>query len=1199
MKNIISFIFCFPLLFSISCTQNDSKVDDSFLGGVALSTSRSLISASKRNVISGGSILVSLSLMDQYGNSFHVPNSKPNVVFLVTGGTSSGTFGSVTNLENGTFNSTFTATTAGTESKIVATVDGVVVGSTVSIQVVPGTYSLANSYVSVSSSTVSAGSVSTVTLHILDSANGVVTDATGFPVVFTLSGGTSSGTFSSVTDNGNGTYTATFTGTIAGTSANISASISGQNITSTLPSISVFNGPASQVVFSTQPVGSVLVGTSLTAQPVVTIKDFYGNTVTTGADATANVTLALTAGTGALTGTLVRAAVGGVATFTGVAASTQGTGKVITATKASTVGSGGTAALSVASNSFSVFANFTMLVPYTAGTESSYVLSDSTRISLASGVVRLTPADQTDSANNTGATSGGFKSGTFTATQWDSTNSYLRLNSSNNQSELDSSWAPQWGSILAYWKMENNWNDSVGAFSGTGNNGVTFSSSLYKVGSYSGKFDTASTDDYVVIADPGTGSLLDFGFNDEIAMSVWLKNGVAGNDTTYRYIVGKGRTAANSTDQNWGIRTFSSAAGLYGISFVYRNSTDTAWHRWESGSVIPIAGWHHVVVSFKFGTGSSMKVYVDGNAIAGAWTLGAGDESPLQNNASVWIGNSMDLTLQYTGQMDELVLWRKALTQTEAKAIYSRQVTKYSGQFTSRVLDAMSSQSWTTLTAITTLPFFKEILGTSGNETSSEYSSIVGSTGSTSDTNALSNIVGVWHFDGTEGAITDDAVVVDSATSGTSGAAKDADATNTIQYQTGIFGEGISFDGVNDFVTVPNTALKYNFTDQSFTVSAWFKTSTTTLSFLVGHESLISGWGIGVTATGALIAVIKNSSATSAADFTTSSTFNDGNWHHVVGVFTTSTATQTGNSVVLYVDGALASGAAGFISGTVYNPPSTSHPLTFAARGTGTTSPFKGNLDEVAIWSRALSAGEATQLFRRGSNRVKYQIRSCSAADCSDQESLTANYRGWKGPDNTGATYFSELYNTTNNIQFGVPSANAPLMTFSNFAGSGLAVTTNRYFQYRLYLESNDPGNLCNYGSGAVPCSPEVKSITIGPNHFDTTIQSIISNAGLGVAYQTFTASGVTEILGSNSCSSGIRYALSSDGTNFYYWNNTSWVASSSYSTANDIATLNANIVTFSSSPAGLGTLQVKAYLKSSGTSPCELDSIQFTGTSY
>jgi len=91
----------------------------------------------------------------------------------------------------------------------------------------------------------------------------------------------------------------------------------------------------------------------------------------------------------------------------------------------------------------------------------------------------------------------------------------------------------------------------------------------------------------------------------------------------------------------------------------------------------------------------------------------------------------------------------------------------------------------------------------------------------------------------------------------------------------------------------------------------------------------------------------------------------------------------------------------------------------------------------------------------------------------------------------------------------------------------------------------------------------------------------------------------MTETLGGNTCSSGAKYSASSDGTTFYYWNGSAWATSAAYATANDAATMRSNISSFPSSAAGAGTLQIKTYLKSSGTSACEVDNLQFTGRKY
>ena len=92
-------------------------------------------------------------------------------------------------------------------------------------------------------------------------------------------------------------------------------------------------GVGNVLAFTTHPSASTAAGVAFAQQPVVTIKDAAGNTITTGADATATVTLSLTNGLGALIGTVTEVAVAGVANFAGngVGVSVAGTDKVLTA----------------------------------------------------------------------------------------------------------------------------------------------------------------------------------------------------------------------------------------------------------------------------------------------------------------------------------------------------------------------------------------------------------------------------------------------------------------------------------------------------------------------------------------------------------------------------------------------------------------------------------------------------------------------------------------------------------------------------------------------------------------------------------------------------------------------------------------------------------------------------------------------------
>ena len=126
----------------------------------------------------------------------------------------------------------------------------------------------------------------------------------------------------------------------AGTWGSTSSTATAQNNTffaSTTGILTVATGvgPAVSLAFTTQPGGGTG-GTAWTTQPVVTVKDFVGNTVT---GSSASVTLAITGGTpatggpGTFTATVnPLAATSGVATFAGGKIDKSGTGYQLTAT---------------------------------------------------------------------------------------------------------------------------------------------------------------------------------------------------------------------------------------------------------------------------------------------------------------------------------------------------------------------------------------------------------------------------------------------------------------------------------------------------------------------------------------------------------------------------------------------------------------------------------------------------------------------------------------------------------------------------------------------------------------------------------------------------------------------------------------------------------------------------------------------------
>jgi hypothetical protein len=164
-----------------------------------------------------------------------------NVVFkLLSSKGGLGTFGTVTDNDDGTYSVMFSGTIAGSNA-IRAYINGVA-SATAAIKVTPGPYSLTKTAVSVSSATVKSSTAVAVTLT-LEDAYGNKPIESGLKVEFALGNGAGQGTFSAVKFNKNGTYTATFTGSTVGTNT-IDATIDGQTVAQA-PSIAVIPGAAS------------------------------------------------------------------------------------------------------------------------------------------------------------------------------------------------------------------------------------------------------------------------------------------------------------------------------------------------------------------------------------------------------------------------------------------------------------------------------------------------------------------------------------------------------------------------------------------------------------------------------------------------------------------------------------------------------------------------------------------------------------------------------------------------------------------------------------------------------------------------------------------------------------------------------------------------------------------------------------------
>ena len=139
-----------------------------------------------------------------------------------------------------------------------------------------GAVSAATSVVTASATSLLSGAIATLSLHAKDAFGNDVTTG-GRSVVFSVTGGTSTGTIGPTVDRGDGTYTAPFTGVLAGTAATIGATIDGSPVTSQpLPTIAVLAGAVAQVVVSPATASLTL---GLTQQFTAVAQDANGNPV--------------------------------------------------------------------------------------------------------------------------------------------------------------------------------------------------------------------------------------------------------------------------------------------------------------------------------------------------------------------------------------------------------------------------------------------------------------------------------------------------------------------------------------------------------------------------------------------------------------------------------------------------------------------------------------------------------------------------------------------------------------------------------------------------------------------------------------------------------------------------------------------------------------------------------------------------------
>ncbi|MCI0707642.1 MAG: FG-GAP-like repeat-containing protein [Ignavibacteriae bacterium] len=301
------------------------------------SPTTSTITVSPQTIQSGNTATVTMALRNSSGTPL-VAGGDTVTFNLTGGGGSTGTFGPIIDNNDGTYTTTLIATIAGPARQIGGTVNGSALtnpGSN-SFTVTPGPFSLAGSTVTISPNPVPSGTTSIATFQARDAAGNAIAQ-TNLTVTFSLQsietgGGTSTGAFGPVVNNGDGSYTATFKGLVAGTPVRLdvnTAGIIGAGAKNNdKPFVTVIPGTVS-LSQSLLTLGQPSISSGLATTIKLQAKDSVGNNHTSGG---LNIAFALQAG-GTSDGTIGPVTDNGDGTYTATfTATTVGTTRNVSAT---------------------------------------------------------------------------------------------------------------------------------------------------------------------------------------------------------------------------------------------------------------------------------------------------------------------------------------------------------------------------------------------------------------------------------------------------------------------------------------------------------------------------------------------------------------------------------------------------------------------------------------------------------------------------------------------------------------------------------------------------------------------------------------------------------------------------------------------------------------------------------------------------
>ena len=387
---------------------------------------------------------------------------------------------------------------------------------------------------------------------------------------------------------------------------------------------------------------------------------------------------------------------------------------------------------------------------------------------------------------------------------------------------------------------------------------------------------------------------------------------------------------------------------------------------------VPLNQWTYITLTHDDLT--TGKIYIDGqlDSTKSNYTIAkAGATNSFTIGRDSFGGQSID------GNIDDVAVWDTILESKDISLIYERQKQKFSGSFDSEVFNLGSPLStWLDFSWSTEIPFGKELIGDLDGNGSPNIESI---SDYLLNSNFSDGLVAYWNFNEVSGSLAPGGFDLAEA----SGNNLHGNESGSLQFnQVGKLNTAYYFDGVDDQISIANNEL-FNFdTNDDFTVSTWLKIPPQQVNLSASSNIIIEKWsgggqpypfviritnqGGGVSE-GTINAARYNGST--SANIRSTVKVNDNKWHMI-------TFRQINNTLELFIDGISQGTKINTLTATTTN----NSPLFIASRDGNYH--FTGSIDETAIWSRGLNDTSIKNLYRRGANRIKLQVKSCIDLGC-------------------------------------------------------------------------------------------------------------------------------------------------------------------------------------------------------------------------